>query len=169
VYVEQSTLRWLAAALATGCVHAAPEPGPTGAVLGADFEQDLARLEALDVIEVGGVDTSVIQSAGNCYGLCPEDVEALRALQGPRLRALVDVAEDAVKEPLSCEGVDVEKQLRSLSELQIVSGVALVQEEAQPEPNCYNLPCPDEVERVQQRNCERVGKLASIVAASRDL
>ena len=158
--MDPGTTRWLAVALAAGCAHegkpAAPDQ-PNGPV--PDFTAnpshtpeiaaDLARLAALDVVSVVGVDVGAYDL--HCYGLCPEDYEAMQATQGPRVHALAEVAERAARQPLSCEGLDADAELRALTGLGIVSIGSLVQEDGGTE------------------DCRRLGTLAAINRAAKEL
>jgi hypothetical protein len=164
-------MRWAVAALATGCV----EPGPveealvSGALASGtlappseemtEIQRQIARLNALDVVRVLGVDWDL--NTVNVYML-PEQV------QEPRVRALADRAELVVGEDRGCDGLDVDAELAALAALHIVIADGLVEDEALPDPSCLHSPCPAELAQEAAR-CQRLGDLAAIVDAAQGL
>jgi hypothetical protein len=76
----------------------------------------------------------------------------------------------ATKTPAdACDEAAIDDNLAALQALRIVDVKGLL--EAQPEnnPQCYNLPCPSDVEAAKATTCERAGRLANIVKASTGL
>jgi hypothetical protein len=138
----------------------------------AQIDQNLARLQALDVFQVGQLVVAEPASAGSCYGPCPGAAEAIAAAKSKsavRLAELADAAETAVASPASaaCEQSSIDANLAALSALQIVGVNGLVVTQPANNPQCYNLPCPADVKAATATNCARASKLASIVAASK--
>src|SRR5690348_16221616 len=94
------------AAPVAGSTH--PGPGDPGQVAvdpqaATHVDENLARLQALDVFTVGQLIVDVPAGAGSCYGPCPGADAALaaaRARSATRLAALADTAEKAAASPL---------------------------------------------------------------------
>ena len=173
-----------------GCVsNTAPsEPGaqtlqPTGAQGSptATEAEHLARLEALDLFDVGELVERRPFAAHGCYGACPEwtamtdderqaALDDARAAQLARLAAFTEIAERVHAE--GAPSVDVEtatEHLDAIASLAIVDVGALVVTEPAANPLCYNLPCAEDIAEADAANAARAAELAVIAARSRGL
>lgn len=149
----------LTAALLTGCAVPTETPDLAYAEAREQVARDLEALASLQMFEVGAL---VLEKGmpGNCYTPCEDEDERVADYleQARRLHDLVDLADDDLDElgPCYTRASDiVDESLQALSELEILHIGALLQEEAEPDPMCYNLPCPDDVARAEEVNEER--------------
>jgi hypothetical protein len=173
-----TTANLLALAGLAACAHTAIPGDPTPrAGDGADLQtiaerakasvaHDLDRLAALDVFAVGDLLADNVDNAFSCYGECPDAAERVHAFvaQADRLHDLTRRAV-AARPAAACELEAVEANLAHLRDLEIVEVGAFLHEEASANPNCYNLPCPEDVAAADANNCARSAHLAAIVAA----
>jgi hypothetical protein len=172
----------LAAGALAGCTvpvatssHPAEPTAPLDAQQAvAQVDQNLARLQALDVFQVGQLVVEQPASASSCYGPCPgadAAIAAAKAKAAVRLAELADKAESAVVTPVpgACDQTSIDANLAALSALHIVGVDGMVVTQPQNNPQCYNTPCPADVAAAKAANCERDGKLAAIVAAAKGL
>jgi hypothetical protein len=123
---------------------------------------------------VGDLIVDMPEEATNCYGPCPGSEGAIAKAKEEaalRLDKLADVAESAIKSPVAdaCADTTIDQNIAALKALQIVEVQGLVKEEPKASGNCYNLPCPEDIEAAKAVTCERAGKLASIVNAAKGL
>jgi hypothetical protein len=140
----------------------------------AQIDQNLARLQALDVFQVGQLVVEQPASAYSCYGPCPgaeADIAAAKTKAAVRLAELAETADSAVLAPVAgaCDQASVDANLATLSALHIVGVDGMVVTQPQNNPQCYNTPCPADVSAAKAANCDRAGKLAAIVAAAKGL
>jgi hypothetical protein len=167
----------LALGLLGGCTAAGPaEPVEITGSNAQESQVDLERLRALQVFHVGQLVLELPAEATACYGLpCPgwEDRVAREvATQMPRLDRLTAKAEAlraSVHVDFAYADLDtaqVERDLQTLRDLHIIQVGALVAAEPVAEPNCYNLPCPGEVER---ENLTRAAIVHELAAAAGEL
>jgi len=138
---------------------------------------DLAKLRELDVFFVGGVIRDLPAEATACYfddigGLpCPgweDEVAAADAKLRPSLDKLVEGAVAAVARIDSAYVMNQERvatELAALRSLQIVEIGELITTVAENNPNCYNLPCPDDQAAADEENRLRAAKLDAITKA----
>ncbi len=139
------------------------------------IDQNLARLAALEVFEVGYLLVDAPEGAFNCYGPCPEfadEIAAAEAEAAERLADLVEVAEAAATSPpaaYACDESLVSANLDALRSLQIITVGNLVQAVPENAAACYGLPCPDDVLAAEQLTCERAGVLSNIAADAEQL
>ena len=63
----------------------------------------------------------------------------------------------------ACEESQIGANLQALRALQIVQTGDLLRETPGNNPNCYNLPCPEDVAKARETTCKRAGELANIV------
>jgi hypothetical protein len=167
-----------------GCTTAAgPTTGPdTGkgpseeqAAALARVDDNLARLHALDVFELGELIVQMPEEATACYGQpCPGSEPLIEAAKGEaalRLDDFVAAAEPAAAEGIAgnCEPAVVDANIAALQALQVVDVKGLIEEQPKNNPNCYNLPCQEDIDAAQAITCDRAGKLASIVEATKGL
>ncbi len=172
----------------TGCaVKAEPAP-PTapveatssapveepGLAAEAQVDDNLARLRALSVIEVGSLVVDAPEGAYSCYGPCPQfegQIAAARATSAARLEQLVNAAAAATPDPssASCEQANIDRNVAALQALRIVHVVGLIKEQPATSPQCYNQPCPADVAAAPAKTCERAGKRAGLAAAAKDM
>lgn len=140
---------------------------PKGAIKGVD--ENLARLRALDVFEVGDLIVDYPEGSMNCYGPCPGSeagIEKAKADAAAKLAKLADAAESAVKQMNAagkCDAASVNAHIAALEALKIVHVVGLIQEQPRADRNCYVGHCPED------RACARADKLAAIAQKARDL
>ena len=143
--------------LLAACAAHSIEPEAAYEQAQRSVSEDLAALDALQLVEVRGL---VVDQPCSIYVACPDDEQRMARYveQAERLHALVDLAEDDVDElgPCYTTASDiVERSVAAIEALQIVDLGELLLEEAAPEPNCYNLPCADELARVDEINERR--------------
>jgi hypothetical protein len=148
------------------------EQGASEAV--ANIDKNLERLRSLEVIGVGELIVKLPQEATNCYGPCPgyEDViAAAKEDAAGRLQSLATIAETAAKSPApdACAAATIDANVAALRGLEVVEVEGLLKAEPKNNPNCYNLPCQEDIDAAQAITCERAGKLASIASASKGL
>lgn len=153
----------------------AQEPAPPASSEAAlHVDENLGKLRALAVFEVGALVVDAPQGAYSCYGVCPEHREAVAAAEkksAERLERLTAAAAAATADasPATCEKAAIDANLAALQGLRIVVVGALLADKAEANPSCYNQPCPADVEAARQKNCERAAKLAGIAAAAKGL
>jgi hypothetical protein len=144
----------------------------------AHVDENLARLQALDVFTVGQLVVDLPAEAHSCYGPCPGSqpaIDAAKTRAATRLAELADTAEKVVSSaavavgPSTCETPAIDANLAALSALRIVGVSGLVVTQPANNPQCYNLPCPADKAAAQAANCARAGKLAAIVAATKGI
>jgi hypothetical protein len=149
-------------------------PADPAAVV-ADLRDHMQRLGNLKVVEVFTLDVAIPEAA-NCYGGAPCDglesngaVTAEYARQAPRLARLTDMAEAlAASAELPAAGPDPTADIAALNGLKIVDFGTLVKVEPASSPNCYNLPCADDIARAaaeNQRHADVVHSLALTAVA----
>ncbi len=140
----------------------------------ATVDENLTRLRALKVFTVGELIVNVPAEATNCYGPCPGSegiIAKAKADAADRLEKLADVAESAANTPVAeaCADATIDQNIAALQALKIVGVQGLIKEEPKASSNCYNLPCPEDIDNAKAITCERAGKLASIVNAAKGL
>lgn len=138
----------------------------------AKVDENLARLQALEVVSVGNLVLDVPEEAMNCYGPCPgweDEIAAARAASAVRLDHMVQVAEPAAATPETngnaCEQASIDANVAVLRGLGIVDIGGLVVAQPANNPNCYNLPCQEDEAAARELTCERAAKLDAIVKA----
>lgn len=152
--------------LSVGCATTSP-------YISAGAEDDIARINALDIVQVGALIVDAPEGYGNCYGPCPGDEELLEEetlQQEARLAQLTEVAEAAAQAGAeggedACSPVNIEENLDALDALRIVEVEGLAASWPEGEANCYGYPCGDALDDY----CERAGVLARIVDGSEGL
>jgi hypothetical protein len=192
---KAATLAVALGALAGCIADPAPEPRTTGAaevdtpertpVLRtppavpdalAAVDENLARLAALDVFMVGDLVVQLPEEAFACYGVpCPGTEEAVAEAQAEaelhaaeRLAWFAGAAETAAAEAASgyfCDKETIDAHVAALDALEIVEVLGLVVEQPQNNPNCYNLPCQEDIAAAEAITQERAQQLTNIVAA----
>ena len=148
-----------------------PEDVPLDPV--AAIDMNLARLEALELFEVGELIIDVPEEAYNCDGPCPgfENAEAdAMTAAAQSLATLADLAEEAMNQPLPsspyCEAPEIDANLQALAGLQIVEVGELMVVEPASNPSCYNTPCLEDIDAAEALTCERAGALANLVISA---
>jgi hypothetical protein len=134
-------------------------------------QADLDQLAALEVFAVGGLLARYPVGAMNCYGVCPQfedEVAQANVEAGERLATLVDhvgvaLESEAAIEPGVCEQAAIDANLAALRALEIVEVGEFLAVVPQNNPNCYNVPCPQDIEAAELETCERATELARIV------
>jgi hypothetical protein len=173
-----------------GCVSTTTHPGEEASSAGLtpttppttegaaaaveNIDENLARLRALAVFQVGDLIVDQPEEAGNCYGPCPgadKLVAAAKEKAAVRLAHLSSAAEVAAPESAtaSCDKATIDKNLAALQGLRIVQIASFLEEAPKNNPSCYNLPCPEDVAAAKATTCERAAKLAGIVTVTKDL
>ena len=165
----------LALGLGAGCgftpAPAASEPSKVE----ASIEQSLDRLRALQTLEVGGLVMILPAEATSCYGVpCAGSawVQPYRdeqARQAPRLEKLAVLAEETRHNAYLTphDKSETAAAIEALNALQIVSVGALITVQPKNSLECYNLPCPADVQAADQENAKRVTEAFGIVDAAR--
>jgi hypothetical protein len=138
----------------------------------AAIDENLARLQALDVFEVGELMFEMPAEAINCYGPKPcagseAAVAAARGIAAERLVAFTDSVVAAAATPYDSYACDanVDTNLDALRALQVVEVGSFIRTEPVNNGNCYNLPCPADVEAANAANHTRAAKLESIAVS----
>jgi hypothetical protein len=148
---------------------------PTRAALEAEAQDDLARLRALQLVEVRGL--RLPDQKTHCYGNpCPDGATWERVLDGayarivPRLTRVTELAESTANDA-SVAPADTRSatdDIASLDAMGIVELGALLTVAPADNPNCYNLPCPEDEAKAAATNARKAGVLrawrAEIVA-----
>jgi hypothetical protein len=146
----------------------APLPIPESAEAADELrDASLQALAALEVFEVGNLVTDLPDNSFHCYGLCPEHLdEYLEAVS--RLAAFAGAAVDAAgaADLAACPTGAIAGNLGAIADLRVVEVGAFLAAEPENNPQCYNLPCPEDVAAAEATNCERAAKLDAIVARS---
>jgi hypothetical protein len=173
-----SALAVVAASGLAGCAadeSAASPEGTTASELSTPgLQENIARLNALHVIDVRALQTSVIVEGSFCYRVvqtsigraCPEDLEALAekiAIGDRRLNAFVVAAEAAAAAtgPAGHGPAEVAADITALNSLKLVDVKSFLVD--QPEDgNCYQRFCAPS-------NIKRAGELHRIVEAAERL
>ncbi|MDI3291482.1 hypothetical protein [Polyangium sp. 15x6] len=145
--------------------EAEPDPEAAKAAFLASNE-NFARLRALEVVDVRSLAQDMPGHTPSCYSSCKHERNAMI-----RLDKLVDVAEAAVKSPVpnACDDATIDKNVAALNALHIVQVGGLIKEVPKNNASCYNRPCEADLQAAKAVTCERAGKLASIVNATKDL
>lgn len=189
----ESLARWLVLILGLGTgaacaggdpIGAAPAPAaktpaapatedPTRAALEAEAQDDLARLRALNLVEVIGL--HLPDQKTYCYGNpCPdgpawqEVVDQTYPRQVPRLTLLTELAEQAARatDVAPADPKGAESDLSALKALNIVDVGDLLQVAPADNPHCYNLPCPEDIEAAADATARKAGVVARWVQLS---
>ncbi|MDP6945253.1 MAG: hypothetical protein QF464_13980, partial [Myxococcota bacterium] len=151
------------------------EQTPTTMDAVEQIEENMARLETLEIFEVGQLIVDVPDEAYNCYGPCEgfETAEAdAIAAAAENLAILADLAEEAMSQPsdaADCELSSIDTNLEALAGLQVVEVGDLLVAEPDTNPNCYNLPCAEDIAAAEALTCERAGALANLIEAASEV
>src|SRR5437016_693390 len=145
------------------------------AQVSAWIEQSLDRFRALQIVEVGELVINLPSEATACYGVpCPGSAwvgpyREERARQAERLSRLADMAETAASDKyLSPRPMtEADAAIQSLSSLQVIRVAGLVEAKPQNNPDCYNLPCPSDVQAAAEVNGLRVAKVLAITETAK--
>jgi len=150
----------------------APDPSPT--LLAVD--ENLARLQALDLFEVGDLVVDMPAEATNCYGTKPcagsePAVSAARSAAAERLAQFADTAETAVATPYDAYacGTRIDSNLDAVRALRIVEVGNFIRDQPANNPDCYNLPCPADQAAADAVNEARATDLESVALATSKL
>jgi hypothetical protein len=130
-----------------------PEPDPTAV---DRVDDNLTRLRALEVFDVGD--------------LVLDDGETIEAA-ATQLETLAATAEAACAttevDPALCTPASIEQNLGELRDMRVVEVGELLAVEPANNPNCYNLPCQEDIAAAEAETCARATKLGNIVAATK--
>jgi hypothetical protein len=151
---------------------AAPDPAAALAAI----DENLARLRALDVFEVGDLVVQMPAEALNCYGPKPcagseSAVAGARAAAAERLVTFTDAVVKAAASPddsYACEA-HIDTNLDALRTLRVVEIGNLISSQPQNNESCYNLPCQSDIDAANQANHARAAKLENIAIALPEL
>jgi hypothetical protein len=173
----------LSLGLGGGCGGTPPTqtPAQTQAPTGGDpqpvtsVEQDLERLRALQVVEVGQLVLDLPAAATACYGIpCPGSslwptYDAEKARQAGRLDQLVTLANVAAHNQYLTphQASEADAAVQALAGLQIVEVSGLVEAKPANNPSCYNLPCPADQAAAEAENARRVTVAFGIADAAK--
>jgi len=124
----------------------------------------------LGAVAVGLSTTSMASSfLETLNGLSSERVTAARMFC-PYGECSIENADGSVNVRLTTkEENDIANDLATLNGLNILTGAALKASIARPETHCYNLVCPDTVQRLKEERRARAGKLNALVEAAQQL
>jgi hypothetical protein len=159
-----------ASAPSEGPAPRAAEPAASDMV--GEVERNLARLRALEVVDVQRLVLDLPAEARQCYGApCSYMDPAVTAeyrRQAPRLARLTELATRLAAAPgvAPAEPAGAEADLAALRKLEVVEIGRLVTVAPAPSPNCYNLPCPDDVKRAEAENQRRAGVAHALAVQS---
>jgi hypothetical protein len=150
------------------------QPDPSPAVVAID--ENLARLRALDVFEVGELIVEMPTEALNCYGTKPcagsePAVAAARTNAAERLVAFTDNVVAAAATPYDSYACDanIDVNLDALRSLRVVEVGSFIRSEPVNSSFCYNLPCQSDIDAANAANHARAAKLESITVALPEL
>jgi hypothetical protein len=156
----------------TGSPSGGSQTGSNTVVTGsatAAIDENLERLRGLQIFEVG----AFLFSAPNCYGMvCPGQEQEFADAKEAQAKRLADFANVSVSAAAATAPSYTgptpevsEQNLQLLRNLQIVGIGELILAQPQANPNCYNLPCAEDVATAQSINNERACQLANIAKA----
>jgi len=170
------SLKWaIALGLGAGCSGPTPDPTPSEpAQVEASIQHSFDRLRALEIFPVGRLVMNLPSEATQCYGLpCPGSqwVQPYRdeqARQAPRLQKLADLAEVTRHNQYLTphDPSEAAAATRALNDLQVVTVETLLVAAPANNPQCYNLPCPADVQAADQENAKRVTEAFGLVEAA---
>ena len=154
----------------TGAIHppnaATPSADVDPSIAVANIDANLARLNALEVVEVGP--TLVLSGhAGNCYGIPCDDAEAKR-LDAERevaavdLQTLTDLAVSTAAESTYAPAFDrqaVDADVAALDALDIVVVGTFAETVPANSANCYNTPCESDRQAAAATDATRAAVL----------
>ena len=176
---EHAPLGLFALSVGVGCGSGVPasmasDPVPPVQVE-QSIEQSFERLRALRIVDVRNLVLNLPAEATACYGLpCEGSVweqryRDERARQAPRLARLTDLAEATVhgQYHVTHDKSEAEAAIQALAALAIVEVAGLVETKPANNPQCYNLPCPTEVDAADRENSARVSQVFAIVDAAK--
>ena len=169
-----------------GCVSQTVEPEPVVSSLddqilvdgvhslaGDALEPHLDRLQELELFEVGELVRAIPGESYSCpYNQpCPgEEQEAVFERQRVRVAGLVAIAEDVrVAEELPAASGSSDVHLSTLRALAIVHVGELIVDEPATSPECYNLPCHEDIVAAEESNARREAELAALADLALDL
>jgi hypothetical protein len=148
--------------------HAAPEE------VELSIQQSLDRLRELRTVEVGNLVVDLPAEARACYGLVcegwEEKYQAERARQAPRVARLASLAEAAAADTSLAPHAfgEAEAALQALAGLQIVEVTGLVEVLPANNPQCYNLPCAEDIDAAERVNAAHVAQVFAVVASAQE-
>jgi hypothetical protein len=134
-------------------------------------QHSLARLRALQIVEVGDLVLDLPAEAQACYGVCPgweERYQAERARQAARAERLASLAEAAAADSALAprEWSEAAVALQALAGLQIVEVSGLVEAKPANNPECYYQPCPADIDAADRLNASHVAQVFAVVDAA---
>ena len=137
-------------------------------------DKNLAKLKALQVVDVKRLVIEWPDGAMNCYGPCPGSEGAIKKAKETaalRLEKLTKAAVLGAKHPKAnaCDETSIDDNIAALQALRIIDVGGLLEAQPKNNPQCYNFPCSSDIEAAQATNCTRAGKLAGIVEAAKGL
>ncbi len=165
----------LALGLSAGCTGGPAPAASDPTKVEASIQQSLDRLRALQVIEVGNLVLNLPAEATSCYGVpCAgsawiQPYRDEQARQAPRLEKLAVLAEETMHNQYLTphDKSEAEAAIQALNALQIVSVGALITVQPNNSLECYNLPCPSDIQAADQENAKRVTEVFGMVDAAK--
>jgi hypothetical protein len=140
------------------------------------IQQSLARLQALRVFDAIQLVVDLPVEAKDCYGGPPcqgfeAQYEAERARQAPRVERLASLAEAAVQNPyiVPRDPSEADAALQALAGLAVVQVSGLVQVQPKNNGECYNLPCPADIDAAKRENGAHVAAVFATVDAAKKI
>jgi hypothetical protein len=164
-----------ALALIAGCAQTPDDRDPNDPQLPIDVptcptdavDDNLARINALEVVEVSGMIVQYPEGSMNCYGICPgfeDEVAEAECDAAEKVAAIAIVAEAADVEPVeNFDSEVVDADLARLAALEVVDVERFVEAIPENNPECYNMPCQEDIEAADLANRERQATLRAIV------
>jgi len=162
----------------TGPTVQADKPAQSAAdrqVLNTQIDQDLSRLNELQVIHSGQLLVDLPSEATACYGVpCPgsswvQPYWDERAHQAARLHTLANLATTTM--PTVSIGDHVKSEadaaLSALSALSLIEGASLIEAQPASNVNCYSLACPSDIAAADQATALNVAKVFALVDAAK--
>ena len=134
-------------------------------------QHSLARLRALQIVEVGDLVLDLPAEAQACYGVCPgweQRYRAERARQAARAERLASLAEGAAADGSLAprEWSEAGVALQALAGLQIVQVSGLIEVKPASNPQCYYQPCPGDIDTADRLNANHVAQVFAVVDAA---
>jgi hypothetical protein len=169
----------IALSVGVGCGGQAAPPAPereSPEKVEQTIQQSLARVQALHVVDVTQLVLDLPAEARDCYGgpPCPgfeTQYQAERARQAPRVERLASLAEAAARNPylVPRDPSEADAALQALAGLAVVQVSGLVQVQPKNNGECYNLPCPADIEAAKRENGAHVAAVFATVDAAKKI
>lgn len=166
-----SSLSTVPAATGHGTEQPTAPAKATGAEAVLHIDENLARLRAIGVFNVGQLVIEYPEGSVNCYGPCAGQeatIQAAKEKAAVALATFADRAEIAAKSPPAgpCTAA-VEANIAALGALKIVDVQGFAKTTPASHAHCYNLPCHEDLEEAKTADAVKACKLEAIVRATK--